>query len=124
MVFIANPNNPTGTWLAGSAVEAFIAGVPEDVLVVLDEAYNEYLEPAEQARLDRRGSRAIRTWSSRAPSPRPTASPALRVGYGVMNAAVADLMNRVRQPFNVNSLAQAARSPRSTTRSTSRKAAR
>ena len=49
IVFVANPNNPTGTWIAPAALEAFIASVPHDVLVVLDEAYNEYLEPADRA---------------------------------------------------------------------------
>ena len=49
IVFVANPNNPTGTWLAPDAVRAFIASVPAEVLVVLDEAYNEYLEPSQQA---------------------------------------------------------------------------
>ena len=107
IVFIANPNNPTGTWLAGDAVEAFVASVPRDVLVVLDEAYNEYLEPAEQ------GDSVA--WISRYPNlivshtfSKAHGLAALRVGYGVMDAAIADLMNRVRQPFNVNSLAQAA----------------
>ena len=107
IVFIANPNNPTGTWLAGDAVEAFVASVPRDVLVVLDEAYNEYLEPSEQA--------DSVAWISRYPNlivshtfSKAHGLAALRVGYGVMDAAIADLMNRVRQPFNVNSLAQAA----------------
>src|SRR6185369_6595756 len=48
VVFVANPNNPTGTWLAGDAVESFVASVPKDVLVVLDEAYNEFLDPSER----------------------------------------------------------------------------
>ena len=107
IVFIANPNNPTGTWLAGPVVEAFIASVPKDVLVVLDEAYNEFLEPSEQ-------SDSI-VWTARYPNlivsrtfSKAHGLAALRVGYGVMNEELADLMNRVRQPFNVNALAQAA----------------
>ena len=107
MVFVANPNNPTGTWAPGDAVEAFVASIPEDVIVVLDEAYNEFLEPAEQ-------SRSIE-WLSRYPNlivsrtfSKAYGLAALRVGYGVMDAEVADLLNRVRQPFNVNALAQAA----------------
>src|SRR5689334_10153122 len=107
MVFIANPNNPTGTWLAGEAVEAFIANVPRDVTVVLDEAYNEYLEPSQQSQ--------SMAWIARYPNlivshtfSKAHGLAALRVGYGVMNAQLADLLNRVRQPFNVNSLAQAA----------------
>jgi histidinol-phosphate aminotransferase len=107
MVFVANPNNPTGTWLAGPAVESFIASVPRDVVVVLDEAYNEYLDPADQS--------DAAAWVSRYPNlivshtfSKAHGLAALRVGYGVMDAEVADLLNRVRQPFNVNSLAQAA----------------
>ena len=107
IVFIANPNNPTGTWLAGAAVEAFIASVPKDVLVVLDEAYNEYLDDSDRAdSID---------WVARYPNlvvsrtfSKAHGLAALRVGYGVMNREVADMMNRVRQPFNVNALAQSA----------------
>ena len=107
VVFVANPNNPTGTWLEPAALEAFVARVPADVLIVLDEAYDEYLEPAA-------ASRAI-GWVARHPNlvvsrtfSKAYGLAALRVGYGVMDAAVADLVNRVRQPFNVNMLAQAA----------------
>lgn len=107
MVFIANPNNPTGTWLPGRAVESFIASVPQDVIVVLDEAYNEFLDPSERA--------DSTAWVGRFPNlvvsrtfSKAHGLAALRVGYGVMNAAVADLLNRVRQPFNVNTLAQTA----------------
>ncbi|MEO9136649.1 MAG: histidinol-phosphate transaminase [Casimicrobiaceae bacterium] len=107
VVFIANPNNPTGTWHARDAVESFIASVPPDVIVVLDEAYNEFLDPSEQANST--------TWISRYPNlivshtfSKAHGLAALRIGYGVMDTAVADLLNRVRQPFNVNSLAQAA----------------
>ena len=61
-MFVANPNNPTGTWLAPADVlEAFIAAVPRDVVVVLDEAYNEYLEPAHRA--------DSVAWIARAPEP-------------------------------------------------------
>jgi histidinol-phosphate aminotransferase len=107
LVYIANPNNPTGTWLAPAALEAFVASVPPEVVVVLDEAYNEYLDPSQQARAT--------SWIARYPNLVVSRSfskayglAALRVGYGVMDAAVADLLNRVRQPFNVNALAQAA----------------
>ena len=107
IVFVANPNNPTGTWLAGDVVESFVASVPKDVLVVLDEAYNEFLEPSD--RVD------STSWLARYPNLVVTRTfskahglAALRVGYGVMNEELADLMNRVRQPFNVNALAQAA----------------
>jgi histidinol-phosphate aminotransferase len=107
VVFVANPNNPTGTWIEPERLQAFIASVPPEVLVVLDEAYNEYLEPSQQAEATR--------WIARHPNLIVTRSfskayglAALRIGYGVMDAAVADMLNRVRQPFNVNALAQAA----------------
>ena len=107
IVFVANPNNPTGTWIAGHAVEAFVAAVPRDVIVVLDEAYNEFLEASQQvdscAWIARHPNLIVSHTFSKAHG-----LAALRVGYGVMDPAVADLLNRVRQPFNVNSLAQAA----------------
>ena len=107
IVFIANPNNPTGTWIASEPLRAFIASVPANVLVVLDEAYNEYLEPGESAEStgwigEHPNLIVSRTFS------KAYGLAALRVGYGVMDAKVADMMNRVRQPFNVNALAQAA----------------
>lgn len=107
MIFVANPNNPTGTWLAGDVVERFVARVPSDVIVVIDQAYDEFLEPSDR-------SHAIE-WIPRFPNlivshtfSKAHGLAALRVGYGVMDEAIADLLNRVRQPFNVNSLAQAA----------------
>ena len=107
IVFVANPNNPTGTWIAPATLESFIASVPKDVLVVLDEAYNEYLEPAQCA--------PSAAWTGRYPNlvvsrtfSKAYGLAALRVGYGLMNARVAEMLNRVRQPFNVNALAQAA----------------
>jgi len=107
IVFIANPNNPTGTFLPGKLIEDFLAAVPSDVLVVLDEAYNEYLPPALRydgvSWLQRFPNLVIsRTFS------KIYGLAGLRVGYAVTSPAVADLMNRVRQPFNVNSLALAA----------------
>ncbi len=107
MVFIANPNNPTGTFIPGPQLEAFLRKVPQDVLVVLDEAYTEYL--ADDQRYD-----AI-AWLERYPNllVSRTLSKAyglagLRVGYAIAHPEVADLMNRVRQPFNVSSIALAA----------------
>lgn len=107
IVFIANPNNPTGTFLPGSEIEIFLAKVPQDVLVVLDEAYTEYLS-AEQ-RYD-----AI-AWIARFPNllvsrtfSKAYGLAGLRVGYAIAHPEVADLMNRVRQPFNVSSVALAA----------------
>jgi len=107
IVFVANPNNPTGTWIAPGALEAFVASVPDDVLVVLDEAYDEYLDPSQQAQSV--------AWLAKYPNlivsrtfSKAYGLAALRVGYGIMDATVADMLNRVRQPFNVNALAQAA----------------
>ncbi|MDR2925785.1 MAG: histidinol-phosphate transaminase [Azoarcus sp.] len=107
IVFIANPNNPTGTFLTGSEIEAFLARVPEDVLVVLDEAYTEFL-PAEM-RYDAIG------WVAGFPNLLVSRTlckayglAGLRLGYGVAHPEIADLMNRVRQPFNASVVAQAA----------------
>jgi histidinol-phosphate aminotransferase len=107
IVWIANPNNPTGTFLAATELKAFLASVPGDVAVVLDEAYNEYLPTA-----DRGNSLA---WLREFPNLIITRTfskvyglAGLRVGYALASAEMADLMNRVRQPFNVNNLALAA----------------
>jgi histidinol-phosphate aminotransferase len=107
VVFIANPNNPTGTWFGPDALERFLAHVPGNVLVVLDEAYIEYAEGDELpdglkylARYD--NLLVSRTFS------KAYGLAALRVGYAVCSAPIADVLNRVRQPFNVNSLALAA----------------
>ncbi len=107
LVFIANPNNPTGTFVSAAEIEAFLKQVPESVLVVLDEAYNEYLAPE----LQYDSIAWVRSFPNLLVSR--TMSKAyglagLRVGYGIAQAPVTDLLNRVRQPFNVNSLAQAA----------------
>jgi histidinol-phosphate aminotransferase len=107
VLWIANPNNPTGTLAAPDALEAFVRRVPERVIVVIDEAYNEYL-PAD-LRAD-----TLR-WLKRHPNLVVTRTfskayglAGLRVGYALAHASVADVMNRVRQPFNVNSIALAA----------------
>jgi histidinol-phosphate aminotransferase len=107
LIFIANPNNPTGTWVAQRALVDFLEAVPERVWVVLDEAYAEYVEEADYPdgmALQRRYPNLIltRTFS------KIHGLAALRVGYAVSAPAVADLMNRARQPFNVNALALAA----------------
>ena len=107
VVFVANPNNPTGTWITPEALERFIAAVPANVVVVLDEAYNEYLEAAQQAHATQWIARHPNLVVSRSFS-KAYGLAALRIGYGVMDPAVAELVNRVRQPFNVNALAQAA----------------
>jgi histidinol-phosphate aminotransferase len=104
LVFIANPNNPTGTMLEAGAIESFLGRVPANVVVVLDEAYNEYLEPALRC--------PSVAWLSRFPNLVVTRTfskayglAGLRVGYGVCHPELAALLNRVRQPFNVNNLA-------------------
>jgi histidinol-phosphate aminotransferase len=104
VVFIANPNNPTGTLLAGGELEAFLEAAPTDVVVVIDEAYNEYLPAA--ARYDslqwlvrHRNLVITRTFS------KAYGLAGLRVGYALCDPSIADLLNRVRQPFNVNNLA-------------------
>jgi histidinol-phosphate aminotransferase len=107
VVFIANPNNPTGTFVPGGELEEFLERVPRDVAVVLDEAYTEYLPSRlryqSTAWLERFRNLVItRTFS------KVYGLAGLRVGVGLMHPEVADLLNRVRQPFNVNSLALAA----------------
>ncbi len=107
VIFIANPNNPTGTFVPGPELEAFLDRVPADVLVVLDEAYTEYLGPAQRydavAWLQRFPNLLISRTFSKA-----YGLAGLRVGYGLGNPEVIDLLNRVRQPFNVCSVGLAA----------------
>ncbi len=107
IVWIANPNNPTGNFLPYPEVKAFLAKLPAEVAVVLDEAYTEYLAPAD--RVD------TLAWIREFPNLIVTRTfskvyglAGLRVGYAAASPEVADLMNRVRQPFNVNNLALAA----------------
>lgn len=107
LIFIANPNNPTGTFLSGEVLHAFLRALPENILVVLDEAYNEYL-PLE-CRYD------SVSWLKEFPNlilsrtfSKAYGLAALRVGYALGSAQVVEMLNRVRQPFNVNSVAQAA----------------
>jgi histidinol-phosphate aminotransferase len=107
LIFIANPNNPTGTYLAPAAIEAFLAKVPSSVVVVLDEAYNEYLAPELQFDSSQWLKKFPNLVVSRTFS-KAYGLAGLRVGFALASAELTDLMNRVRQPFNVNSLAQAA----------------
>ncbi len=107
VVWIANPNNPTGTFLPWAEIEAFLETVPPQVLVVLDEAYGEYLPPSERCN--------TAAWLARFPNLLITRTfskayglAGLRVGYGLGHPDVIDLMNRVRHPFNVNLPALAA----------------
>ena len=114
LIFIANPNNPTGTWLAGDALKAFIAALPRHVMVVVDEAYFEY---ASDPRMQADGYPDALQWLDEFPNLIVTRTfskayglAALRVGYAVSHPGIADLLNRVRQPFNVNHLALVAAS--------------
>lgn len=104
LVFLANPNNPTGTWIAPADILAFLELVPPHVIVVLDEAYWDYqditLRPDARPWLDRFMNLVVtRTFS------KIYGIAGLRAGYALSHPVVADLLNRVRQPFNNNSLA-------------------
>lgn len=104
VVFIANPNNPTGTWVEERELDAFLMALPESVLVVLDEAYGEYVEegylPNGLDYLDRYPNVIVARTFSKA-----YGLAALRVGYAFAHPDVTNVLNRVRQPFNVNALA-------------------
>jgi len=107
LVFVANPNNPTGTVHNAEAVLAFLDKIPERVLVVLDEAYCEYLQGDDYADgvalLSRYPNLIVcRTFS------KAWGLAALRVGYSISSPAIADILNRVRQPFNVDTVALSA----------------
>jgi histidinol-phosphate aminotransferase len=107
LVFIANPNNPTGTSISHGQLIAFMAKVPASVIVVLDEAYCEYIDedefPDGVSLLSLFSNLIVTRTFSKA-----WGLASLRVGYAISNAQIADVLNRVRQPFNVNSFALAA----------------
>ncbi|WP_018435644.1 histidinol-phosphate transaminase [Paraburkholderia atlantica] len=107
LVFVANPNNPTGTFVDGPTLEAFLGKVPLHVVVVLDEAYTEYLSA------DKRYDSI--DWVRRYPNllvsrtfSKAFGLAGLRIGFAIAQPGLTDLLNRLRQPFNVNTLAQAA----------------
>ncbi len=107
IIFIANPNNPTGTWLHPQVLKQLLIDLPDDVIVVLDMAYNEYMD--ESLQID------ASEWLAEFPNLVITgtfskiyALAGLRIGYSLSNPEIADLLNRVRQPFNTNLLAQEA----------------
>ena len=107
VVFIANPNNPTGSWVAAERLRRFVADVPASTLVVIDEAYIDYVAAPDHADASR--------WLEQFPNLIVTRTfskayglAGLRVGYALSTPHVAGLLNRVRQPFNVNSMALAA----------------
>jgi histidinol-phosphate aminotransferase len=105
VIFIANPNNPTGTWLDRAALRAFVEAVPGHIIVVIDEAYFEYVSEPDYP--------DTTMWLAEFPNLLVTRTfskayglASLRVGYGISQSGLADVLNRVRQPFNVNSFAQ------------------
>lgn len=107
LVFVCNPNNPTGTMVNAEDVETFMAKVPPDVIVVFDEAYVEYVRDrgfpdTVQFVRDGRNVIVLRTFS------KIYGLAGLRIGYGVTTPEIAGYLNRVRPPFNANSLAQRA----------------
>ena len=105
VVFIANPNNPTGTLVAQEAIDRFMGAVPNDVVVVFDEAYHEYLEhPPDTIKFVREGRNVIvlRTFS------KIHALANIRIGYGIARPELVRVLQKTREPFNTSGLAQAA----------------
>ena len=107
IIFIANPNNPTGTWLTPGALENLFSSIAQDIIIVLDLAYTEYMDEDVKP--------PVKQWLQQFPNLVVTqtfskvyALAGLRIGYSISNPEIADILNRVRQPFNTNSLAQAA----------------
>ncbi len=109
LIFLANPNNPTGTAFSKHEFERFIRSVPEQVIVVLDEAYGEYIEDEEIPDgldyIERYPNLLVSRTFSKA-----WGLASLRVGYAISNPVIQDVLNRVRQPFNVNHFAMLAAS--------------
>ncbi|MDG2334933.1 MAG: histidinol-phosphate transaminase [Myxococcota bacterium] len=107
MVFLCNPNNPTGTSFGAGELADFVSGIPDDVILVIDEAYYEFVAredfPDTVALIaDRPGTLALRTFS------KIYGLAGLRVGYGISSPELVGFLDRARHPFNVNSLAEAA----------------
>jgi histidinol-phosphate aminotransferase len=107
IVFIANPNNPTGTWLTPSVLEQLFEGIADDIIIVLDLAYTEYMDEDIKP--------PVKQWLKKFPNlvitqtfSKVYALAGLRIGYSMSNPEIADVLNRVRQPFNTNMLAQTA----------------
>jgi len=107
IIFIANPNNPTGTWLNPATLEDLFSNIRQNVIIVLDLAYTEYM--------DEKLKPPINLWLEKFPNlvitqtfSKVYALAGLRIGYSMSNPEIADILNRVRQPFNTNILAQAA----------------
>ena len=106
LVFVASPNNPTGTWNTRDEIEALLDRLPPDVLLVLDQAYHEYVDVPEHPQPERwvgdRSLVVLRTFS------KAYGLAGLRVGYGLAGASVVDAIDIVREPFNTNIAGQAA----------------
>jgi histidinol-phosphate aminotransferase len=107
IIFVTNPNNPTGTWNNDKSLQKFLSNVPAHIVVLLDEAYFEYVQEEDYPNgidyIDIYPNLVVARTFSKA-----YGLASLRVGYGVSHFSIADLMNRVRPPFNVDSFAQAA----------------
>ena len=104
LIFLASPNNPTGTRVTNEALDAFLGDLPPHVIAVLDEAYYEFLDyPPDTIGYVKQGARVVlmRTFS------KIQGLAGLRIGYGLATAEIANLLQRARQPFNANSIAQA-----------------
>jgi len=105
IIFLANPNNPTGTLISGDEIDNFLGHVPEQIVVVLDEAYFEFLnDPPDTLRHVRNGQNVVvlRTFS------KIHGLASLRVGYGIARAEIIEILHKTRQPFNVNGFGQIA----------------
>jgi histidinol-phosphate aminotransferase len=107
VIFIANPNNPTGTWWTASQWQAFIAEVPPQVLVVYDEAYQEYADVPDYPQVEAQLTAYPNVIISRSFS-KAYGLAALRLGYFLAHPSIINVLNRLRNPFNVNALAQVA----------------
>ncbi|MBT4838192.1 MAG: histidinol-phosphate transaminase [Methylococcales bacterium] len=107
VIFIANPNNPTGTWLDKSTLNSFLNSISQDIIVVIDEAYIEYVDedqyPDSTQWLKKFPNLIVTRTFSKA-----YGLASFRIGYSISSPEIADVLNRVRQPFNVNSFAQVA----------------
>ncbi len=105
LIFIANPNNPTGTLLSQAELDSFMARLPENVIAIFDEAYFEYVDnPPDTLRFVRDGRNVVvlRTFSKIA------GLAGLRIGYGIARPALIEILQKTRQPFNTSGIAQAA----------------
>lgn len=107
IVFIANPNNPTGTWLTPEVLHQLFVAIDENIIIVLDLAYTEYMaddiKPPVKQWLEKFPNLVVTQTFSKV-----YALAGLRIGYSISNPEIADILNRVRQPFNTNMLAQVA----------------